>query len=688
MKKIIVLICTAVLATLDIFAQTNLVDTMREPNATSRSANSGFAEEEFRRGVQSFYRGAYNEAIQEFEKALSYLPGESMILDWLGKAYYRAGIEGAALQQWQFAADNGYGGLLIPNRIEIVSDRRVTQAEKDYEEHYTESGSFPNVNGDKVLIYSQPISSLANNDGSMWVVAYGSNEILHYNVNGIVLKRVRGPINGFDRPMDIIRLQSGNLLVSEFSGDRLSILDSEGKFLKYIGEKGRGEGQVVGPQYLAEDSQGNIYVTDFGNCRVVVFDPDGNGLLHFGSRTSDFAGLKSPTGIAIVNDRIFVADSVRGAIYEFDRSGNYIGNLVNDKTFARPESMKVWGDYLILTDRNRIVTVDCETGSTFENGRTPRGGGEITSAVPDKNGNIIVTDFKSSDIYIMSKMTELVGGFFVQVERVLSDKFPNVTVEVRVENRHRQPIVGLNSDNFLVTENKRPVNNFKVVGAANNNEKADIAILIDRSSGMEKYAEQVNTAVREITAAMNGKGHVTVVSVGDMPITEFSGTPDRLSTFSTKALQSPYSDNSALDLGIRLASNDLVNGEKKRGIIYITDGNVSQNAFTRYSLSDLTGYMNNNAISFSTVLVNQTRTSSEVNFITENTTGKAYYVYRAEGLAPVISDLIGMPSGLYQLTFTSTQPTEYGRKYLPLEIEAYLLNRSGKDECGYFAPLE
>lgn len=687
MKKIYILACSAVFAVGTLFAQTNLVDTMREPESTSRSANSGFAEEEFRRGVQSYYRGSYNEAIQEFEKALSYLPGENMILDWLGKAYYRAGIEGAALQQWQFAADSGYGGLLLQNRIEIVSDRRVTDTDLDYSEHYTESGSFPNTNG-KTLIYSHPVSSLANKDGSFWIVAYGSNELLHYNVNGVVIKRVRGPLNGFDRPMDVIRLQSGNLLVSEFAGDRLSLLNSEGKFIKYVGQKGRGEGQVVGPQYLAEDSYGNIYVTDFGNSRVVVFDPDGNGLLHFGAKTSDFAGLKSPTGIAIVNDRIFVADSVRGAIYEFDRAGNFISNLVNEKTFARPESMKVWNGYLVLTDKNRVVTVDCETGSTYENGRTPRAGGEITSAVPDMNGNIIVTDFKSNDIYVMSKMSELVGGFFVQVERVLSDSFPKITLEVRVENRHRQPIVGLNSDNFLISENKVPVADFKVTGAANNNDKADIAILLDRSVAMEKYSEQVNTAVREITHAMNGKGRVTVISVGDMPVTEYSGSPDNLSTFSTKALQSPYTQNAALDLGIRLAANDLVNAEKKRGIIYITAGDVSQSAFSRYSLSDLTGYMNNNAISFSSILVCQTRAAQEVNYITDNTTGGSYYVYRAEGLAPVVSDLIDRPSGLYQITYTSSYATEYGRKYLPLEVETYLLNRSGKDECGYFAPLE
>ena len=79
---------------------------------------------------------------------------------------------------------------------------------------------------------------------------------------------------GFDRPMDIIRLLDGKLLVSESAGDRLALLNENGKFIKYIGSKGRGVGNLVGPQYIAQDSFGRIYVTDFGNRRVDVFDAE------------------------------------------------------------------------------------------------------------------------------------------------------------------------------------------------------------------------------------------------------------------------------------------------------------------------------------------------------------------------------------------------------------------------------
>ena len=685
MKKVIGFLAALALSA-SVFAQTNLEDTARKEDDVMRSAESGFAESEFRLGVQSFYRGNYNESIREFEKALSYLPGENRILEWLGKAYYMAGIEGAALQQWNFAREQGWGGLLLQNKIEVVGERRITSGDYGFAQRYTEAGSFPNANG-KVLIYSRPVSALPNDDGSLWVTAYETNELVRFNVNGVVLDRVRGFPEAIDRPMDIIRLRNGNLLVSESAKDRLSLFDKNGKFLKYFGHKGRGEGELVGPQYVAEDDYGNIYTTDYGNARVVVFDPDGTGLLHFGNRVDGFRGLQSPTGIAAIEDRIFVADSVTGAVYEFDRAGNYRGMLVAEGTLSRPESMKRWGDHLIIADFNRVLTIDTATGAVFENATTGKGSSSITSAVPDRNGNVVVTDFKANEIYIMSKMSELVGGFFVQIERVVSDNFPKVTLEVKVENRKRQPIVGLEDVNFLITEDKRPVLNMSLDGSANNNTLADVTFLIDRSLEMQGFEEEVNAAVREIADSMDG-GSVHVVSVGAAPVSEFKGTPQALSNFSVKTLKNPYAAEVSVDLGIRLAAGDLISGEKKRSIIYVGAGSVGQKAFTSYSLSDLTTFLNNNAISFNMVLLQNSAPAPELTYIGNNTTGSSYYVYRPEGLSAVMKDIIAIPSGVYQLSYTSSLGTEYGRRYLPVEVETYLLNRSGRDETGYFAPLQ
>lgn len=651
-----------------------------------RSAEEGFAAQEFRRGVQAFYRGSFNESIIQFEKALNYLPEDSLIMDWLGKAYYHSGMESTALSSWNRISEEGYGGLLLQNKIEVVRERRIT-SDFSRETRYTEAGSFPGLyNGNQ--IFSGPVSALPNNNGTVWVLAYGSNELVEINVNGTVVSRITGPINGFDRPMDIIRLNDGKLLISESAGDRLALFSRKGKFIKYIGQKGRSLGELLGPQYLAEDSRNNIYVSDYGNSRIDVFDKDGNPLFFFGGKQKNFAGLKGPTGIAALNESIFVCDDVKDCIYEFDRAGNFRRILCGEKTFNRPESMKVWNDFLVVCDSNKVISVDPVSGSTFECVRTGNEPTRLTSAVPDVNGNIIVTDVKNNEVYVMSKLKELVGGLFVQIERVDASKFPTVNLEVRVENRHRNPVVGLRENNFYITEQKRPVSKLKFTGASSANEFCDVTLIIDRSSYAEGFDEEINSVVRELVDSMQSVSTLRVLSAGKVPAVEYKGSPSALKMFNVNGLKTPLSKEVPLDLAYRLAANDLINGEKKRAVIFVSAGKSTAPAFGKYSLAETCAYLNNNHIYVASVLVTEQVPDEEFDYVVKNTPGKEYYMFQTEGLGSVIDDLMDEPTGLYTFSYVSALSTNFGEKYLPVEVETYLLNRSGRDETGYFSPLQ
>jgi DNA-binding beta-propeller fold protein YncE len=688
MKKSTALIFSALFSVCTLFGQVTTDDAgLRVPEDRIRSGNEGFASEEFRRGVQAYYKGAFNEAIVQFEKALAYLPDDNLILDWLGKAYYKAGIEGSALSYWNNASENGYGGLLLENKIEIVRERRVTGDSTDKLMRFSEAGAFPGeFQGN--LIYSGPVSVQPNYDGTMWVAAYNTNELILLNQNGKVINRVEGPLNGFDRPSDILRLHDGKLLVSENAGDRLALLDEKGHFDRYIASKGRGLGQVVGPLYIAQDYLERIYVTDYGNRRVDVFDKDGEAVFFFGGANGDFAGLKGPTGIVVEDERVYVADDQRQTIYEFDRAGNFMRELVEPGTFKKPEALKYWNGSLIVCDSNRVVSVDAESGALFEYVKVGNAPARVTAASPDVNGNLIVTDFTANEVYVMSKVQELVGGLFVQIEQIDASKFPNVTVELRVENRHRQPVVGLQEENFYLTENMRPVSKLKMLGAASNNTDADVTIIIDRSVNASRHGAEIESSVKEVAASMKGRGVLRIVSAGAIPAVEYVGKPDALGDFSLAALKTKTTSSATCDLAIRLASNDLINAAKKRGIVLITAGSDNSLSFEKYNLAELSCYMNNNSISFSVIQLDQGAMGEELAYVADSTTGDTYYVFRPQGLGDVVKDIIELPQGIYQLSYTSAMSTNFGTNYLPLEAEVYLLNRSGRDETGYFAPLQ
>lgn len=683
-KKIVIAFVFSAFSFFSVFSQTSSAGLY---SGNVRTAEEGFAAQEFRRGVQSYYRGTFNDAVMQFEKALGYMPNDSLILEWLGKSYYHSGMEGTAVKSWSKAVQNGYGGLLLKNKIEIVQDRRTGAFRSDFNARYTEAGAFSGSYGEG-MVFSGPVSVLPENDGTVWVLAYGSNELVKLNINGTVVSRVTGPMNGFDRPMDLIRLEDGTMLVTESAGNRLCVLDRKGKFIKYIGKKGRAVGNLVGPQYAAQDSRQNIYVSDYGNRRIAVFDRDGKGLFCFGAARDDFAGLKGPTGIAVAGENVYVADNIFGGIYEFDLAGNFQRVLVPEKTFQHPESIRVWNDYLVVCDSNRVFSVDSGSGSVFENINAGNAPARLTCAVPDVNGNVVVSDVISNEVYVMSKMQELVGGLFVQIEKVNASKFPEVFVDVRVENRYRSAVVGLGENNFYITEQKRPVNKLKYLGSSSYSQFSDITLLIDRSRRSSEFGEQINAAVREIAASMKNRGTLKIVSASKIPALEYSGKPSGALKFDVAALKNPVSDEIPLDLALRLAANDLVNAEHKRAVVIISAGKVSLNAFEKYSLSETAAFLNNNHISVASVLLTQNACDEELDYIVSNTPGKEYYIFRPEGLSGIVGDLVDIPSGLYTFSYTSVLSTNFGEKYLPVEVEAYLLNRSGRDECGYFAPLQ
>lgn len=683
-KKIVIAFVFSAFSFFSVFSQTSSAGLY---SGNVRIAEEGFAAQEFRRGVQSYYRGTFNDAVMQFEKALGYMPNDSLILEWLGKSYYHSGMEGTAVKSWSKAVQNGYGGLLLKNKIEIVQDRRTGAFRSDFNARYTEAGAFSGSYGEG-MVFSGPVSVLPENDGTVWVLAYGSNELVKLNINGTVVSRVTGPMNGFDRPMDLIRLEDGTMLVTESAGNRLCVLDKKGKFIKYIGKKGRAVGNLVGPQYAAQDSRQNIYVSDYGNRRIAVFDRDGKGLFCFGAAHDDFAGLKGPTGIAVVGENVYVADNIFGGIYEFDLAGNFQRILVPEKTFQHPESIRVWNEYLVVCDSNRVFSVDSGSGSVFENISAGNAPARLTCAVPDVNGNVVVSDVISNEVYVMSKMQELVGGLFVQIEKVNASKFPEVFVDVRVENRYRSAVVGLGENNFYITEQKRPVNKLKYLGSSSYSQVSDITLLIDRSQRSSEFGEQINAAVREIAASMKNRGTLKIVSASKIPALEYSGKPSGALKFDVAALKNPVSDEIPLDLALRLAANDLVNAEHKRAVVIISAGKVSLNAFEKYSLSETAAFLNNNHISVASVLLTQNACDEELDYIVSNTPGKEYYIFRPEGLSGIVGDLVDIPSGLYTFSYTSVLSTNFGEKYLPVEVEAYLLNRSGRDECGYFAPLQ
>lgn len=650
------------------------------PVTPGASDNSAIASQEFRRGVQSYYRGQFNEAIMIFEKALAYLPNEPVIMDWLGKAYFHSGLEAEALEQWKRAYAQNYGGSLLRTRIETIEERRTPERETVTDFKYAEQVSLKSRDTVNTF-FVKPTSAVALDDGSFWLAAYGSNEAVHFDVNGIIIERSSGPIQGFSRPFAIAKKTDGTLIVSEFAGDKVTFLDVNGKFIKSFGSKGIGDGQFVGPQYIALDAFENIYVTDFGSARVAVFSPDGEFLFNFGERSKTFGGFVAPSGIAVLSDIVYVSDSYYGCVYKFDTAGNFLGELLPKGSLAEANGLCVWKDSLLVLDRKTAYRLDTATATLSELVNIGNAPARLLAVSPDVNANLLLVDYKNQEVKVASTIKELAGGLFVSVRKVVSEKYPHVMLDVLVENRNGQPVVGLTSENFFVTEKNVPVKNFSFDAAAYMNTDCDITVIAERS--MESAADEaaIRQAIAEIVKAAGDNGRVKIVSAAENPGFE---------TITAKGIsfKSALSPAWKLDKAVRLATNDLVNAGPKRAVIYLCSGGNLASGFSSYGLNDLAAFMNNNGVRFYTINLHRTPVPAEIQYLVYKTGGSINYVYESAGLAPLVAKIQAAPSGLYRMSFDSELFSNFGRDFLPVEVEVRLMTRSGRDEINYFAPLE
>ena len=652
------------------------------------------AASEFRIGIQAYNRYAFNEAILSFERALAFRPGEAVILEWLGRAYYRSGFEEIALRQWM-AAETAYGrnsgiGLLIGSRIETVSNRRFLLPVADDRVRYVEAGRYPG-SYDEHTLYLQPSAVLPRDDGSSWVVAYGSNEIVRIDVNGLIRDRKRGPLNGFDRPYDLVRGRDGRLYLSEFRGGRVSVLDSQGNWLAYVGSKGLDDGKFIGPQHLAVDEDGYLYAVDYGNQRVSKFDPDGDFILSFGYRNAAFPGLLSPVGIAAGNGKVYVADSVAKKIYAFDGNGSFLGQLI-DEGLNGPESLRLLSDgRLILADTNKVLLIDTETAIIRELGSAGNRRSRIVCADMDRNGNILAADFQANEVSVLTRSEDLASGLFVQIQRVSVDQFPLVTVELTVHDRMRRPIVGLDSLNFMITEQGRAASEQTFYAPASRSSRFDVSLLVERSGVTADMRDELAHAARDIRGALGEQGRVvSVIAAGAQAQRERVDSPAGASALeaAVRGSGASYSGRWRFDQGLRLAATDLLPAEKKRAVIYIGSGAPGDLAFEQYSLSELAAYMANNDITFNAVIVGGGAPSDSILYLCGETGGTALPLYRPEGIGGMVRSIADMPRALYTLSYRSRLATDFGRAFLPVEAEVYLMERSGRDNAGYFPPLE
>jgi len=157
-----------------------------------------------------------------------------------------------------------------------------------------------------------------------------------------------GQLRGFAfGPTGLATAPDGTIYVADTWNHRVSAFTADGKPVRQWGTFFNGQddptgltmhpGDFYGPRGIAVGPDGNVYVADGGNGRVSVFRPDGTYVRTVGSRGSGPGQLLDIHGVAVKADgTLAVADPDNGRIQLFTASGMYLSSIpVMDWTTIR-----------------------------------------------------------------------------------------------------------------------------------------------------------------------------------------------------------------------------------------------------------------------------------------------------------------------------------------------------------------
>ncbi len=635
--------------------------------------------EQLRRGVQAFHRGFYSDALVSLEKAISYQTSNSLAQRWLGRTLWKSGYEQEAIKTWNQVVAAGAGDALLRDWISVVGLRRGLGRETDTRAKWVVSGELDGaLKGG--YAFKRPTSVRPRADGTFWLVAFGSNEVLRFDPDFKLLTVIRGGLAGFDHPYDVQEAEDGTLYISEYGANRIAKCTPAGDKITTFGGTGRADGKLVGPQYLALDGKGYLWVTDWGNSRVARYDLSGNFI-------QSISGIDGPTGIAVYEDRLYVSEKTAKRVLVYDLSGNFIGTL-GEGVLAGPEGISFSPEgMLLVADSNGIRECDVEKEIWTNLGDTSADTKRLVQQAATPNGQVLGVDFDRSKVVVLTDTTSLYAGLFVHVDRINSAKFPEVYADVSVETRLGRPVVGLGIDNFIVTENHYSVGQ-TVMALSNKDVKSvDVSLVIERSPDFEASLPDARQAVADLYDLVARIGRIQAISAGEAPVKQVDFGETRL-RFISRSLQGTASPQWKLGAAARLAGDSLltsVNGAK-RAIVFFTNGAFNGISYAPFSLIELAAYLRNNSIAFYPVVFGSKGAGEDLEYLASESGGKVFDVFGPGGMKDVVREMGARVIPTYTIRYTSPTPPRFGDAYIPFEVEVTVQKTSGRDESGYYAP--
>lgn len=207
-------------------------------------------------------------------------------------------------------------------------------------------------------IFSKPSSLAIDTRGRIYAADSSDQYVRVFDGQGSFIREF---INKHGKDGGILGLlcdNAGNLYLSDPDNGCVHVYSADtGTWMRKIGNKGSGDGQLQLPQGIALDRFGNLFIVDYGTSKISCFNKAGMFQRSWGGKGTGRGEFNVPRGIAIDKvDRVYVADSLNHRVQVFSAGGDYLYSFGGRGT----EAGRFMGpsDLSIDPDNNCLYVVD------------------------------------------------------------------------------------------------------------------------------------------------------------------------------------------------------------------------------------------------------------------------------------------------------------------------------------------
>ena len=239
-----------------------------------------------------------------------------------------------------------------------------------------------------------PFGIALNAEGTMAVSDFYGHSVYVFDSEGTFLRK----IGQFNQPVDAVFVNDEDILVSDHGDHGIYQYNTRtGLFIKEFGKGG-----FKNPVGLSMDDKEQIVVSDFGDNRIKVVTKDGENIFTFGDIGPE--KLLYPFSCVSHKNRFFVSD--HSCIKVFDQAGQFLYKFgskgTENEQFSRPSGLHIdRHDCLLVCDQESGRFQKFSLEGRFIGKCTTPGLENLNGVAEMPDGRILVTSTNYKKVYII-----------------------------------------------------------------------------------------------------------------------------------------------------------------------------------------------------------------------------------------------------------------------------------------------